>query len=309
MKPTTYIIGALVLVGAIASGIGAYISKSTMRNTLEPYVFSDCVATRTFAQADNVAISFHSALPKDTEVYFASGINLEVTESDTITAPYIEASEEWFPLLDLRETECNGKRTLDIIVDAHGLADYYTMPDDAKKMEIHIKSPDITLVMPVGTLGAISADENCRVHIHDMTLTELNAGFNNRMSIEDCKIESLYMSISGKNEYSCTYHEPVEGSLNIPMPSVEEYKYSYLDLKHSVVGKACISAVAPALTVTGPCYIDTLAIKATGIDRANQYVELGASVGFDVLDWQPENASMINLEIHEMPACRIIAEK
>ncbi|MDE5786742.1 MAG: hypothetical protein K2H98_09435 [Duncaniella sp.] len=306
MKPTTYIIGGLVVLGAFVSGVGAYTMKSSMRNSLEPYAFSDVVETRTFASAYCVAISFHNSLPENTEVYFTSGINLEVTESDGITSPYIETSADWFPLLDLRETDCNGMTTLDIIIDAHGLADYYRMPDKSKKMEIHLDAPAIKLVMPSDMLRAISADEKCRVHLQDMTLTELNAAFNNRLYVENCDINSFGVKISGLNEYSVTYHEPATDAIDSRLPSVGEYQYSYLELKNSTIKKARITAVAPALTIDGPCYIDSLSIDAVSTSRDNQYIELRRMVGFDVLDWNPDNPVAINLDIQNMAAGRIM---
>ncbi|MBD5202613.1 MAG: hypothetical protein HDS81_04805 [Bacteroidales bacterium] len=309
MKPTTYIIGGLVLVGAIASGVAGYMTKgmSLSLNSLAPYEFTDSVAVRHFEPVDNVAILYRSALPKNTEVYFASGIQLEVTENSDITSPVVEVSESWLPLLDLRQTERDGKSTLDIIVDCHGLADYYSAPEGTKKMEIHLDAPAINLVMPAGMLSALSSDEKCRVHLQDMGLGLLDVCFNNRMTIENCEINSLNISISGLNEYSTTYHLPEPTVPGEPIPSVKEFEYSYLHLKHSSVRSADISVVAPALTVTGPCHIDTLAINAQGIDRENQYVELRPMVEFDVLDWRPDNASLINLEIHDMPAGHFVS--
>ncbi|MDE6484156.1 MAG: hypothetical protein K2L14_02030 [Duncaniella sp.] len=306
MKPTTYILGALLIAGALVSGASAYTAKSTMRYSLEPYAFTDSQATRTFTSADNVAISFQSALPENTKVYFTSGIHLEVTERAEVTAPSVEVSESWIPLLDLRETKRSGESTLDIIIDASGLADYYGQPASGKKMEIHLDAPKIKLVMPAGMLKAISADENCRVELHDMALSHLRAAFNNRMCIDNCKIDTFALKISGLNEYSSSHHESADDMLNRRLVSVREYEYSYLKLTDTHIGTAFISAVAPALTVTGPCYIDRLNIDARSVNRDNQFITLTNKVGFNELDWTPDNMDRVNLSINGLAAGRIV---
>ncbi|MDE6416923.1 MAG: hypothetical protein K2K68_07860, partial [Duncaniella sp.] len=281
MKPTTYIIVALVALGALASGVSAYLWKSTSINSLAPYEFTDSVVARKFSPLSNVAISFQSSLPENVKVYFSSGINLEVTESDEAESPCIMVSKDWLPLLDLRESG----RTLDIIVDVHGLADYYEMPEKSKRMEIHLSTPSISLVLPKGTLAAISSDEKCRVQLRDMTLSHLKAAFNNRMSIERCEIDTFALKITGLNEYSTTHHGPSYDLLGINRPSVGEYEYSYLILTDTRIATAFISAVAPALTVSGPCHIDRLNIDARSVNRDNQFISLVDGVGFDELDW------------------------
>ncbi len=283
MKTTTYIIGGIVAAGALITGLVSYVLSASTFNTVPSYEFSDSVATRELAQADSVAISFQSALPEGTKVFFNDGIELRVTESAEAQSPRLEVSPEWLPLLNLQETEQGGRRVLDIIVDAHGLKEYYGLTDTAKVLRLYLDAPEINLVMPAGSMQGVSADRECRIEATALSQSKLNAKICSALSLTECDIEVL----------------------NVEIPVLEEYEYTILKLKNSEIGAADISVISPGLTISGPCNIDDLAIHATSTDRDNQFVTLKKGVTFRMLNWDSDNASKIDFEIRSMPSCRI----